>query len=76
MVSSKPTHSSPAFAPSNTVERVIVLGATRKPSSVQLRVNGAETGAFLEFEYDAAIGRIVVKKPNVAVAVPWELHFE
>jgi hypothetical protein len=66
-----------AWAPGNTVERVVVLGAGRAPKAVAA-VDAAPGAAprELAFSYDAAADAITVRKPDVKIAYDFEITFK
>ena len=69
-----------AYAPQNTVERVVVLGLKRRPTAVVVASEaaggaGGAAGRELGFQYDAATSRLVVRKPDVRVAHDFVIKF-
>ncbi len=59
----------------NTIERIVLLGATKTPQKVTLKQQGQETRE-LEYEYDASAAKVVVRQPNCQAAKDWEVVFE
>lgn len=59
-----------AFVPTNTVERVVVLGLGKAPKSVTATEGegASDAGRALSFEYDAAADVLTVRKPDVKAA--------
>ena len=55
-----------AYVPTNTVERIVVLGAGKAPSAVSVTADGVTTP--LTFAYDAAADVLTIRKPDVRVA--------
>jgi len=62
-----------AYAPENTIERVEILGVDAKPSAVGVVTDG---GRALDFEYDASRKVLVVRKPVLLVAEPFEVRID
>jgi alpha 1,3-glucosidase len=56
-----------SFAPTNVVERVVVLGLAAPPTAV------SQSGKAVEFAWNAEAGALVLRAPNVAVAGAWEI---
>ena len=61
------------WSPTNTVERVVVLGFASAPTSVVLPGTASQGDTALTFVYDAAAKALTIRKPNVAVAADFTL---
>jgi alpha 1,3-glucosidase len=59
-----------AWAPANTVERIIIAGAGRAPTAAAA-ADADEPLRPLAFDYDAAADVITLRKPDVKVAFAW-----
>ncbi|XP_073676318.1 neutral alpha-glucosidase AB [Garra rufa] len=58
------------FSTSSWIEKVLILGAS-KPSKVVLKMNGKETP--VEFEFDASMSVLTLRKPGMNAGVDWTL---
>ncbi|KAH8074777.1 alpha-1,3-glucosidase [Aureococcus anophagefferens] len=56
-----------SFAPTNVVERVVVLGLAAPPTAV------SQGGKAVEFAWNSEASSLVLRAPNVAVAGAWEI---
>ncbi|KAH8097590.1 alpha-1,3-glucosidase [Aureococcus anophagefferens] len=56
-----------SFAPTNVVERVVVLGLAAPPTAV------SQSGKAVEFAWNSEASSLVLRAPNVAVAGAWEI---
>ena len=56
-----------SFAPTNVVERVVVLGLAAPPTAV------SQGGKAVEFAWNSDASALVLRAPNVAVAGAWEI---
>ena len=59
------------FAPSNTMERIVIMGVEKKPISIKL--SGERT---LEFSYEETTKTVTIRKPGMFVSMDWSIGFE
>ena len=59
------------FAPSNTMERIVIMGVEKKPISIKL--SGERT---LEFSYEEKTKTVTIRKPGMFVSMDWSIVFE
>lgn len=64
-----------AWAPANTVERILVAGIGQEPKAVTAADAGAAARP-VSFEYDAAADVLTIRKPDVKVAYDWTVTVE
>ena len=69
-LASTATHAGQSWRPTNTLERVEVLGAA-EPKRVSMTHNGATTE--LTFHMDDDRNRLVIRKPDVPMADDWQV---
>ena len=69
-LTSRALHASASYAPTNTLERLEILG-TRPPAKVLLQYQGEERE--LEATWSEATGRTIVRKPDVPMAADWTI---
>lgn len=64
---------STAFTAANQIERVVLIGAAKAPSSI--KVTSAANGAArdLSFEYDAKKKVLTIRKPDVAATADFTI---
>lgn len=62
-----------AFAPGNTVERIIIAGIGKAPVSVSAIDGDGAAKRALTFTYDATTDVLVIRKPDVKVAYDWSI---
>jgi alpha 1,3-glucosidase len=60
------------FAPSNTVERVRILGVQSVPSSVTATADDGSSSP-VQFHFDAAANVLVLRQPAVKIAYNWTI---
>ena len=61
------------WSPTNTVERIVVLGFASAPTSVVLPGTSSQGDTALTFVFDAAAKALTIRKPNVAIAADFTL---
>jgi len=61
-----------SFSTTTTIERIIVLGLSAKPSSVRAEAAGSAP-VTLESMYNAQLKELVIRKPNVPVSGDWTI---
>jgi alpha 1,3-glucosidase len=59
-----------AWAPANTVERIVIAGAGRAPTAAAAS-DADEPLRALAFDYDAAADVVTLRKPDVKIAYEW-----
>lgn len=64
-----------AWAPTNTVERVLVFGAGAAPKTVSVAASadGSVPARTVEFTYDKSSDTLTLRKPDVKVAYDWTI---
>lgn len=67
-----------AWAPTNTVERVLVFGAGAAPKAVTVAASadGSVPARAVDATYDAASDVLTLRKPDVKVAYDWAITLE
>jgi alpha 1,3-glucosidase len=63
------------YAPANTVERIVILGAGRAPVSITASDAGAAPRS-VDFTYDASLDAITLRKPDVKIAYDWTVQLQ
>jgi hypothetical protein len=73
--SSASTASAKAYAPANTVERVVIMGAGKAPrAATAADADGVERK--LTYVYDAGADMITLRRPDVKVAYDWTVTLQ
>ena len=70
-----------SYQPSNTVERVELLGQTKPPTKVVMSTskndgNGIIEEHVLSFSYDSQRNTVTIKKPDMLIASAWTIRIE
>lgn len=65
---------SKAFAPSNTVERIVIAGIGKEPKSITATVDASGSSKPLAFTYDSAADTLSIRKPEVKIAYDWSIQ--
>jgi|TARA_B110000208_G_C11719467_1_gene412258 hypothetical protein len=63
-----------AWSPTNTLERVVVLGLTTAPASITIPASSGDD-AQLSFVWDASTKVLTIRKPNVLIAKDFTFLF-
>ena len=61
-----------SYKPANKVERIVILGVSKAPSSISITVDGA--ARVLESFFDTTTKSLTIKKPHVAAVQDWSIE--